>query len=375
MQMKIVLVNQNNIFLVQGTAEPYYVYRFFAKNNQIIGIIGNRKNSKTVVPGTAKIVNPISYIPYTIWFNIVTAFYLFKFRKSYNYIYTYKETLFVGILFKVFGARVCCDFRTEPVEQEIEFGYIQKKKRKFKIYLKKNLYKMTIPFCDKLITLSEEIKETLVNQYGANEQNIDILPLGVDLKVFKPNFKRKLENNALRLINVTSLSPERQIETELNAVRILRQMGIPVYLTIVGGGSKKYVNRLKIICKQMKIDSFVDWRGYVPHQSIPKFLSKNDIALSTIPNLRAYQVASVSKLFEYLAMELVVVASDVLSNRKIIKHEFNGLLFKSSDENSLAEQIQRLWEDKNLYYRIKAETRKSIEKYNWASMINQVWME
>ena len=371
-KLKIAFMNQNYIFSVQGSTEAYYIYKFLKDNHTLLPLVGNPKKDNVSCPSNTKVVLPKRKLPYSIWFNIVSLFFLFNNRHKYDYVYAYKDSLFSAIWLKLFNKKIICDFQTEPVEQDIEFNKFKNNNKKIKYIsslIKKYIYKVLIPKCNLVVTISNEVKKTLIDTYNAKSSDVYVQILGVDLKKFKSQKNKNFEKNVIRLINITSIGPMRRLEVDLKAVSILRKQCIPVYLTIVGRGDEMYIQNLKLICRQMEISEYVEWKGFVPHHLIPNLLDEHDIGLSSFPDLRAYQVASVSKVFEYLAMELVVVASDVVSNRKLVQHEYNGLLFQPSDGNSLALQIQRLWENPQLYECLKNNTRKSVEIYDWQKML------
>ncbi len=372
--MKIALITPDNIHKVQGATEAYYVRKYLSARHELISVTGNRKREKIQSQGPdAHVVQPHARIPYTLWYVMVTLWILFKNRHRFDLVYTYRDSLFIGALFKLFNKKLVCDFRTEPVEQEIEFrSTALKKRRMLPLKIKEFLYRQTIPLCDHLVTLSQEIKATLASRYHAKNRPIHIQPLGVDMDRFKNPNPPGLDALGIRMINVTSMAPQRRVELDLEALAILLQRNIPATLTLVGGGDAAYMERLKAHSRRLCIDHAVDWKGYVPHHQIPDLLGRHHVGLSTFPNLKAFQVASVSKVFEYLAMDLVVVAGDVLSNTKIVRHGHNGLLFRAGDAKDMADQIQTLWESPDRFRELRKQTRKTAAPYHWETMLSQL---
>ncbi|HER24668.1 MAG TPA: glycosyltransferase family 4 protein [Candidatus Atribacteria bacterium] len=86
-------------------------------------------------------------------------------------------------------------------------------------------------------------------------------------------------------------------------------------------------------------------------------------------------------LLEVLACETPVVATDCeTGTSEIIEDRKNGLLVPPKDENALQSVMEELFYDQKLYERLKANTRKSVEKYrmenimqDWISLFKEVY--
>ncbi|NNF02274.1 MAG: glycosyltransferase family 4 protein [Bacteroidia bacterium] len=73
-----------------------------------------------------------------------------------------------------------------------------------------------------------------------------------------------------------------------------------------------------------------------------------------------------------LSYSLPIVASDLESNKEIIRHEENGMLFRSEDSEDLAGQVNNLFADTKLLENVKGNCLKTIEEdYNWDKIAKQ----
>lgn len=73
----------------------------------------------------------------------------------------------------------------------------------------------------------------------------------------------------------------------------------------------------------------------------------------------------VNVLLEALACEIPVIATNCETGiAEVIKHEENGLLVPVGDQDKLISALERLYNDTKLYERLKANTRRSVEKFN-----------
>ena len=68
-----------------------------------------------------------------------------------------------------------------------------------------------------------------------------------------------------------------------------------------------------------------------------------------------------------LLISIVMVASLLISctspTPEIIENEKNGLLIPVEDEKALKEAMEKLFHDKGLYNKLKANSSKSVKKY------------
>jgi N-acetylgalactosamine-N,N'-diacetylbacillosaminyl-diphospho-undecaprenol 4-alpha-N-acetylgalactosaminyltransferase len=75
-------------------------------------------------------------------------------------------------------------------------------------------------------------------------------------------------------------------------------------------------------------------------------------------------------LLEALACQTPVIAANCeTSPSEIIKNEENGLLVPVGDENALKSAMEELFYDQKLYEKLKANTRKSVEKFGIENII------
>ncbi len=308
--MRIAFLHPGNFFRVQGSTEAYYVYNYLKKGHDMITIIG-KKDKFTLNKNENQSVRFISvhrFIPHFIWYNLMATFKLVTQKpSSMNLIYSYKDALLPPLIIKTFYRKKwVLDLRTSPVEQELEFRKIDsglKLVNRFKLRIKRYLYTFMLARCDLIITLSEEIKDILINSYRVKPEKIYIQSSGVEMKKFYPinACLKKSNENKLKLVYITSIDLQRGIQTVIKALEFVNEKDIPVSLSIIGSGPKKVLNKLKRLAADHEVSDRLEWIGFVPHHKLPEILNKYDIGLCILPDLKAYEVASPVKLLEYLA--------------------------------------------------------------------------
>ncbi len=102
------------------------------------------------------------------------------------------------------------------------------------------------------------------------------------------------------------------------------------------------------------------------HSVIPKYLAAADIL--TIPNSGKSKIStsytSPLKLFEYMASNRPIVASDLPSLREIL-NEANCFFAKPDDSKSFAEEIKKVINDKDMAEKVAINAYETVKKYTW----------
>jgi glycosyltransferase involved in cell wall biosynthesis len=91
--------------------------------------------------------------------------------------------------------------------------------------------------------------------------------------------------------------------------------------------------------KDLKLDRCVTMPGQVTPDRIPGLYSQVDVMAFPRYSTRLTEMVTPLKPLEAMAMEKVVVASDVGGHKELIRHGETGLLFKAGDLKSLVRQL------------------------------------
>lgn len=327
-----------------GSTEPYYIIEKMSDDHKVH--IFSR--SDPGISGTTfyKIDCP-EIIPAMIWHNllILPMYIYYVLRISPDYIYSYKGyQLTPYILQMIFSIEWVADFRTAPVEQARERAVSQcdaSVVRLAYIDMQSLLYKLTLPACGTVITLSDRLAQLLNESYGVARDRLRIIPLGVDTAKFTPN-NESFEGDTIQVVYTGSIRTIREMDTCIRAVGIAQKNGVPVRLHLVGGGDEDYIQSLKSLAEEVGVTDAVEWHGYVDHEEIPEIMAKMDVGLSHLPDREMYRVSSPTKVFEYLATGLPVICSDIKPHRRILQSGSTGFFYKPNHPEELAEKIQQI---------------------------------
>lgn len=233
----------------------------------------------------------------------------------------------------------------------------------FPLYRKlllKTIYKF--PNVKKIITCSLEIEKKLNNNF--NLKNTGTIYNPIDLK----------------LINQKLLAPKPfEFDYVLAMGRLDRQKGFDnlikafaksalkntVKLVILGEGKER--KNLKELIAGLNLKNQVLLFGKVDNPFIYIKYAKFFILSS-----RYEGFANV--LLEALACKIPIIAADCKTGpSEIIENEENGLLVPVADDEALKLAMEKLFYDRELYKKLRANTRKSIEKFNVNNIVKN-WL-
>jgi len=342
----ITILTTNDIGDVQGSTEQYYV----------VEALGETHDVHLFAP-TDPSFNDIEYhhlpnsgpVPALIWYNIILlpVFLLHVINVKPDIFYTYKGFLSVPVLAnRLFGIMWICDLRTEPTEQDRE---IRKDKGQYSwltdIYFDAFdiLYRTTLPEADKVFALSEELMQRLRDNYDVAEDQLILVPLGVDTGRFEPNIIDSYKYDRIDIVYVGTVRLDRGLEICLESIAGLSRQD-QIQFHVIGKGPQVEVQELKSLAKEFDIEDQVTWHGFVDHEKLHTYLAEMNFGMSPTPARERYIVMSPAKVYEYLAMGLPVICSDLSAHRRILEDGQTGFFFEPGDSSALTQQIERVLE-------------------------------
>ena len=373
--MKIIFIHPNNIFNVQGSTEPYYVYKYLRNRYHIITLINSNQDNKA--KSIFRRVFLLRWTPLWLFWDIKSLIRVLSLRFEIgDIVWTYRGIILTPLFLRWrYRCKWVSDFRTPPIEQEIEFSKIRHTfgVAKFIYYgIMKFIYKKCLRLAHKVIVITPLLRDYMVGKYSIPINHIFVLEQGVDLERFIAKKRQKFNPYEPRLIIVSPVAPERGLECLLYAIKILVDKGLNPKVSFVGAGSQVDVNTLKELSRKLSLYTQIEWKGYVAHDEMPALLSDHDFGLSYVPDLLSYRMSSPTKVFEYLAVGLAVIASDILAHRAIIKDRHNGVLVKPGDPEAWADSIEELCKDEKKRVAIQCRARESVRKHDWNNKIAEL---
>ncbi|MFY0543723.1 glycosyltransferase family 4 protein [Brevibacillus sp. H7] len=232
-----------------------------------------------------------------------------------------------------------------------------------------------------LITIHEKIKQAHAKR-GFPKHKVLVLEDSVDLMRFDiPDDKwiwrqlLGLDKDKFYAVYCGHLYPEKGIEVILHAAKKLEHMKDVVFLFVGGLEKDKQLWEEYSIKNRVKNVKFI---GFVPNTFVPKYLKAADCLLLAykVKNMD-YKIIDIHttsplKLFEYMASKRPIVATDLPTISKVLKHESNSLLVRPDDIADFCNGIKRLLSDRDLSVRLADRAYQDVQQYSWEDRCKRI---
>ena len=230
---------------------------------------------------------------------------------------------------------------------------------------------------DRIITATTEERTQLIRSCGVSANRIQVIPCGVDLKLFvaqnKYQARKKLglKQQQPTVLFVGRLDSFKGPDLFLRAVALMEE---PVQAVIVGGQLQgdSDVQALQKLADDLNIQQHVHFLGARPQQELPLLYSAADVTV--VPS---YHESFGLVAVESLACGTPVVATRVGGLMTIVRNNETGYLVPRCP-GFFAERLDTLVSDPALLAAMQVAARPSILHFSWASVasrVNQVYDE
>jgi glycosyltransferase involved in cell wall biosynthesis len=209
-----------------------------------------------------------------------------------------------------------------------------------------SFYSSIMTKADRVICVSNAIKEFIIANYHTPVEQIRVIPRGVDLKQFNPEnidenwikqTKKKWEiGDSLVVTSVGRITQLKDYETFIKAIKILESQHPNIKGLIVGGvreDKKVYFQSLNELCKSLHIKDKIIFTG--SQEKIAEIYSLSDIIISSSKKPESFG----RTVAEALALNTPVVATNHGGVLDIIQEGINGFFVPIGDEEALAKAI------------------------------------
>lgn len=219
---------------------------------------------------------------------------------------------------------------------------------------------------DLVVTPSRVTQQYLNCSRGVPGGTIQVIPNGVDLKVFHA-CRRPNDSGAMRLIYFGTLASWQGVELGIRALaQISSQM--EARLTIVGTGNGRQRDALMALSAKLGVGNRVMVLPPVPQNELAAHLRSSDAVLAplTLSERNTIQGCCPLKALEGMASGSPVIATDLPVMRELGRDGEHFLLVRPGSVDHIAETIIRLWSDRMLSQRISEQARRHIEaNFTW----------
>jgi glycosyltransferase involved in cell wall biosynthesis len=213
---------------------------------------------------------------------------------------------------------------------------------------------------DGYVTITNGLAGTLADRFGPRERLV-VVPDGVRLSPQRHTPPRPA--GPALVAYAGHLYPWKGVDVLLDAVA-----RIPEVTALIVGGHEAERDRARLETRaaQLGVAERVTFTGHVAPARVPELLQRASfLALPNPASAISTRFTSPLKLFEYMAADRPIVASDLAALREVLVHEKNAILVQPGDPEALAAGIRRLMADPALAHRLARQALEDVAAYSW----------
>jgi D-inositol-3-phosphate glycosyltransferase len=237
-----------------------------------------------------------------------------------------------------------------------------------------------IKYADRLIAATQAELAQLQWLYQADARKIVIIPPGVDIGRFYPipsdDAKEFIGVQPCErvLLFVGRIEPLKGLDTLIRAIAIMRELGVVVCLSVIGGdpaGSPENLGsemaRLQALREQYGLENTVIFLGKRSQDTLPYYYSAAD----------AVVVPSHYESFGMVALEAMacgkpVVASQVGGLAYLVQDGETGYTVPVDDPEALAERLAAITNDADLRACLGRQAAEFAREYRWEVIAERI---
>ncbi|MCX6328083.1 MAG: glycosyltransferase family 4 protein [Bacteroidia bacterium] len=231
-------------------------------------------------------------------------------------------------------------------------------------------------YAEKIIVLSDEFRDNLVERYPEFSKNkFAIMPNVPDLDQMEPKGKVSLKVNVKKGTSVILyfgiIAERRGIFDALEVFIQLAKENHHFVFLVIGPVDKKDRKRFFNYINSESLRERVYHVPWIDLSELPAYLEITDICIAPFHKNPQHESGIANKIFDYMLGKKPIVASDCRPQQKLIETYNCGLIYKNDKE--MKEAITTLLSDKELCIRMGLNGYNAVmEEYNTANVKNQL---
>ncbi len=174
-------------------------------------------------------------------------------------------------------------------------------------------------------------------------------------------------------IYVGAITKQRAVLQIIKAVDLLKSRGKEYKVAFVGKiESKALENEIYKYIIDKNLNENINFLGSVPYEKISEQYLKAKIGFAVFMDIPTHHIIMQIKLFEYTTMCLPMIGSNFGHVKKILETDKTGLLCNPDNPSEIADCMEKLSTDEELYKSLYNNALKVKDKYSWAIMESEL---
>lgn len=305
-------------------------------------------SSKTAIGiGLFRVTSSIGYILEYFYFtfaSFIMSFYIIL-KENFDFIHIHNppNTLFIiGLIFRILGKKFVFDHHDLAPELYLS-KYNVRSDLIYKILLTEEI--LCLKFSNLVIATNESYKKIDIERGGLRSEKVFVVRNGPNLETFQfaaPDPELKNMGKTI-LAYVGVMGPQDGLDYLLRSLHyiVYNLRRDDFFCIIIGSGDA--LEDLKLMSKDLKLENFVRFTGYIPDKDLLRYLSTADICLDPNPSNPLNDFSTWIKVMEYMALGKPIVSFDLKETR--VSAQNAAIYVPPNDEKIYAESIVQLMED------------------------------
>jgi len=229
---------------------------------------------------------------------------------------------------------------------------------------------------DKIVVICEGLKRDILARGEVPPSAIHVVRNGVDVRGFAPQPKDEALAARLGLEDavvvgfVGTFYAFEGLPLLIEALERLMEDHPRIFGLIVGYGQTEAALRRRVESSRFRSRFILP--GKVSRNLVAAYYSLLDICVYPRDRRRITELVTPLKPLEAMAMQKVVVASDVGGLRELVHEGENGFLFRAGDASDLVRVLRRLLERRETWLQIGRSARQSvIDRHRWDDLCKE----
>lgn len=221
----------------------------------------------------------------------------------------------------------------------------------------KDFEKKIIDESDSVVVISDALKSFFIDNYNIDPNRLNVIYNGARKDVSKHHYSKKPR----KIVYSGMLDYRQKVDIFVNSMTFIKNKYADAEFYLSRKGDEK--DKIMKLVKQKNIPVNFTW--FENDDDYYNFLKNSDIGILTSSNDIPRKLGIPSKLFNYMAAGIPVIANDIGGWTNIIKENKIGLLTKN-DPNDFAEKINKLLSNPEKIEKMGKNAVDIIKnKYNW----------
>lgn len=217
---------------------------------------------------------------------------------------------------------------------------------------------------DRIVCISNNVKDVFAGRFPSLANRISVIYNGININRFanaQPASRRDLgiPEDVPVCIMVSRFYKPKDHKTIIDAAAHIPN------LHVLFAGEGELEHPMRVYAQDIGMASRIHFLGY--RVDVPSLFKASDVCVQS-----SYNEGFSLSVAEAMACGIPVIASDVHALNEVVQDNASGLLFRCADSKDLANKIELVLNDPNLYARLRAGGQKRAQDFSLDNTVNSL---